>query len=351
MQAALVVSVHQAGRGGAEVQRRRAHPPDVAYPWHDPGQHRHLGDPPFDRVPEPGRDQRVGQVRGSRTGQRHTVAGRTVPERRGVGDAQGGRVHDPGDHLPVDLGRDRHRPVRQVVEEVHRAVQRIDDPAHPARARVVGPLLAQQAVARTHLAQPARDQLLGRPVECGDDIRGGRLGRLGHDVTGSAPQQQVAGLPGDVEREREQIPGRRSVGRPDRGRNGGSGGDGVLSGVMHEIHPANTVCPPPARHRRLPADTIPPPESTKKLHTKELQRSTEETPDAARRPAGTYPAGAGPHQERGTHQERGEPDPRSTGRERPARGPHGPRREAGLSRTRGPRQDGTSRDANPRRIM
>ncbi len=250
MQAALVVGVHQAGRGGAEVQRCRAHPPDVAYPRHDPGQHRHLGDPPFDRVPEPGRDERVGQVRDSRTGQWHAVAGRTVPERRSVGDTQGGRVHNPGDHLPVNLGRDRHRPVRQVVEEVHRAVQRIDDPAHPARARVVGPLLAQQAVTWTHLAQPARDQLLGRPVERGDDICGGRLGRLGHDVTGSASQQQVAGIPGDVERQREQVPGPRSVGRLGRGRDGGGGGGGVLSGVMHGLHPANTICPPTRSGRR-----------------------------------------------------------------------------------------------------
>src|SRR3954447_9366002 len=75
------------------------------------------------------------------------------------------------DQRPVTVAAgDGHRPLRNAVEEVDGAVERVDDPAEPARAYRAGTLLAQHAVARALLAQEPRDQRLGVAIGVRDRI-------------------------------------------------------------------------------------------------------------------------------------------------------------------------------------
>ena len=114
------------------------------------------------------------------------------------------RVVDHARHdLALVLQGDRDRPVRQAVQEVDRAVERIDDPAAGrVLALHLGALLAEPAVGRARLGQFVADDLLGLEVGAADEVAralGGDLqvldlaeiaqeaarrlaGRLDHDV-------------------------------------------------------------------------------------------------------------------------------------------------------------------------
>ena len=68
------------------------------------------------------------------------------------------------------LDRDRDAPLRDPEEEVGRPVERVDDPAQPARAGRVRALLAEHAVVGPRGQQRLADQLLGGDVGGGDEI-------------------------------------------------------------------------------------------------------------------------------------------------------------------------------------
>jgi hypothetical protein len=110
-------------------------------------------------------------------------------------------VVDDADQRSVGvLRRDRHAPLRDPVEEVHGAVERVDDPAQARRATAVatGVLLAEDPVVRACVEQRLDDGALRRTVGLADGI--GRRG-LGADLevvgAGGAPtlvvEQYAAG--------------------------------------------------------------------------------------------------------------------------------------------------------------
>ena len=111
-------------------------------------------------VGEAGRDERlrerrrVGRARAHRA-RRCASAG---PPRTAVKVSPRHRVVDDAGERAVRVAhRDADRPLRDPVEEVDRAVERVDDPAQPARARLVGALLlGEERVAGAALARSAR---------------------------------------------------------------------------------------------------------------------------------------------------------------------------------------------------
>ena len=95
------------------------------------------------------------------------------------------------------LGGDADRPLRDAEEEVDGAVERVDDPAHAARALAVAALLPQDAVVGPGGRDPLADQPLGVVVGLGDEV--------GRRALGRDPQLRARGTP-------------RAAARPPRGR-------------------------------------------------------------------------------------------------------------------------------------
>jgi hypothetical protein len=94
------------------------------------------------------------------------------------------------------LQADRHRELREAVNEIGGAVQRIDDPQvidvafGPARARLLG----QDRVVRIRCRQHRDDGLLGRPIDLGDEVAAA-LARHSNQVQVQAgPVDDGAGL-------------------------------------------------------------------------------------------------------------------------------------------------------------
>ena len=134
----------------------------------------------------------------------------------------------PATHLAVDLGRDRDGVLRQPVEVVDGAVDRVDDPADAARARASAPSSPRKPSSGRAAEQPGADQLLDGAVGLGDDV--GRRwtwcprrrrpaarirtasGRPASAATSSASVEQVVGRG----RSSAGAPRRTSAGRCDR---------------------------------------------------------------------------------------------------------------------------------------
>src|SRR5215469_4010287 len=80
-------------------------------------------------------------------------------------------IDDAGDDLALALQGDRDAEMRDAVEEVERAVERIDKPAMLAvGADRLAALLHEEAEARARLLQLGADQFLGLEVGRGDEI-------------------------------------------------------------------------------------------------------------------------------------------------------------------------------------
>src|SRR5262249_19097219 len=81
------------------------------------------------------------------------------------------RVDDADVDLPLALERDRHREERELVDEVDRPVERVDDP--PLR-RARGPrraaLLRQDCVPGVRVPDPLDDERLGADVRARDEV-------------------------------------------------------------------------------------------------------------------------------------------------------------------------------------
>ena len=91
-----------------------------------------------------------------------------------LGDEQlvGDRIVDQaGDDRALALERDRDRELRDAVQEVGGAVERIDDPGVGlVGALVPAAFLAEEAVARPRLGKFVAQRLLGAAVGGGDEI-------------------------------------------------------------------------------------------------------------------------------------------------------------------------------------
>src|SRR5262249_47008953 len=119
-------------------------------------------------------------------------------------------VHRAGDHHAVRLGGHRHRVLRQAVQVVDGAVDRVHQPAHPGVAGPRAALLAEDRVARPQPAQLAGQELLGGPGHGGPPVGRGPLGlRLqpGPVQAGPGPPlgHQRPGPAGQVHRDRQQL--------------------------------------------------------------------------------------------------------------------------------------------------
>ena len=193
----LEVGVHPALGGQAEVDRGRAEPPDVAHPRQHRGQHRAPGGPAGRRRsrsrwrPAPGRGRsRVEPV--SRRPSRQAP-----PPRIAVHSSPVAALRTTAGHAhAVHLGGERHGVLRQPVEVVDGAVDRVDDPPHagPARsARGSAPYSSPRtASSGPALAQRCDDLPLDRPVGGRHHVGGGALGA---DVGRRTPVGPVASGP------------------------------------------------------------------------------------------------------------------------------------------------------------
>jgi hypothetical protein len=121
--------------------------------------------------------------------------------------AEGGHVHDAGEQAVAVQGGDRNGVARQPVEEVGRAVDGVDEPLDPARARAVGTLLADDGVVGPRREQTLDDERLRAAVELGHHVGGGRLGGDVVQTTLAAIARERAGLDGETAGERDQLGG------------------------------------------------------------------------------------------------------------------------------------------------
>jgi hypothetical protein len=161
-----------------------------------------------DVVAEAGGHQRLRQLLDGAAPQGAAVQERPCAAHRGPQLVLGGVEHDAHERRPVDLDTDRHGPLRQPVEVVDGAVDRVDDPHDAGGAVGGGALLPQEPVVRASGADAVDEQLLAGPVGLGDDVGGGRL-RVVALEPGVHRQRQGPGPPGEVGGELEQ---RRRVG-------------------------------------------------------------------------------------------------------------------------------------------
>ncbi len=176
VEATFVVGVDAAACERAEVDRRAAETADVANCREDVDQCFGLGPATIGVVREAGRDQRSGQVflragvygsaveRGASAARRPEtfVAYEIVHHSRHI-DAVGSRRH--GD-----------RTAGEVVDEVCRAIDRVDQPDHAGGAGDCRPLLADEAVVGPGCGDCLDDGALCPTVEFGYEIGLARLG-------------------------------------------------------------------------------------------------------------------------------------------------------------------------------
>ncbi len=128
-----------------------------------------------------------------------------------------GRIIDhAGDDGAVALEPDRHREMRNAVQEIGGAVERIDDPAVAlVGARERAAFLAEKAVIRPRLGELLAQRLLGAAVGRGDEIARalerhlqmldlaeialepapGAMRRLDHDIENRGVLHGVSGNP------------------------------------------------------------------------------------------------------------------------------------------------------------
>ena len=134
---------------------------------------------PIGEVAEPRGHQRERQIVGEAAMDSSAVE-EGAASRCGGEQLVGGRHEDRANLRSVAGERsDGDRPTGQPVQEVGGAVDRVDDPAHAARAGRIGSFLTDDCVVRACGVDPAHDEGLAGPVELGDHVgcrrlRGGR---------------------------------------------------------------------------------------------------------------------------------------------------------------------------------
>ena len=184
--------------GGAESA-------DVADLADDPVDDLGLAAPAVGGVGEPGRHQRLGQVGLLAALQPDAVAPGAAAAHGGERLSERGRRDGGHERALAVGGGDRHGVAGEAVEEVGRAVDRVDEPRDAARAGVVGALLADDGVVGPLPPQRPDDQRLRRVVELGDHVRAAALGLDVGDAPRPAAADEGAGLLGQTLGEREQV--------------------------------------------------------------------------------------------------------------------------------------------------
>ena len=113
---------------------------------------------------------------------------------------------DDGDERPLAvLACDRDGERRLAVQEVDRAVERVDHPAEPARTERRRPLLAEHGVIGSRVAQQPTDRGLGVAIGIGHGIGLGRLVREAGRGSVQPLAQQVARGAGGALGERQEL--------------------------------------------------------------------------------------------------------------------------------------------------
>ncbi len=200
----LPVRVDLAGGDVAEVERGRPAAADVADAAQRCGEHRALALALLGVVGEPGGHERAREVVQLARVDGAVVADGAVPGDRPV-QPSGARVQDHSHHgLAVDLDGDRRGVGGVAVDVVGGTVERVDDPAHPARALQQAALLSEQAVARPFGAEAIDDEGLGLLVHLADHVGGRGLGLDGQDAP-SALSMDASRLEREVARQGEQL--------------------------------------------------------------------------------------------------------------------------------------------------
>ena len=146
----LEVRIEAPRRDVAQVERGRPEAADVAHVADQVLDHGGLSSPSLRSVREPGGDERSAAGRRGRC-RRSARRSSVAPPAAGCGEQLAdGRHVDSADERSVGVGRGhRRRPRGHVVDEVRRAVDRIDEPRDARRSRPVGALLADDCVVGT----------------------------------------------------------------------------------------------------------------------------------------------------------------------------------------------------------
>ena len=143
----------------------------------------------------------------------------------------------------LDGDRDRER--RETVQEVRRAVERVDDPGHVAAATAAG-FLAEEAVLGVDPTHRLDDVALGHLVDFGDEVVAalGLHGQRRHPV--DVPHDEVSRATRSADGNVEQwLHGHAAAGLGGRGRVGKSGGGTPpeAARIAEHVHPNR-----PGRH-------------------------------------------------------------------------------------------------------
>ena len=146
-EAVLVEGVEPAGRDPREVERGRAGAADVARQGQHAAEDRRLQPALVGDVGEARADERARERRRLADPQRRAVEPAALAARRAERLAAHRVVHDRDERADAVAAGDRDGPLRDAVEEVDGAVERVDDPLEPALAHRARALLADQAVA------------------------------------------------------------------------------------------------------------------------------------------------------------------------------------------------------------
>src|SRR5215468_7287050 len=171
-QPALPIGVEAAGRHPGEIERGGPEPPQSG----DPLLHRDMFVAREFHVAAAGMRERAGDDRvGESLPRRHP---QPLIVEEGALAALGGEqlvidgvVDDAGDDGAFALEPDRDRKVRNSVQKIQRAVERIDDPAVSLVAAFArAALLAQKTVAGTRMLEFVAQDFLGAEVGGGDEI-------------------------------------------------------------------------------------------------------------------------------------------------------------------------------------
>src|SRR5215472_10537280 len=171
-QPALPIGVEAAGRHPGEIERGAAEPPQSG----DPLLHRDMLAAREFHVAAAGMreragDDRVGQPLARRHPQPLIVEEGALAALGGEQLVIDGVVDDAGDDGAFALEPDRDRKVRNSVQKIQRAVERIDDPAVSLVAAFArAALLAQKTVAGTRMLEFVAQDFLGAEVGGGDEI-------------------------------------------------------------------------------------------------------------------------------------------------------------------------------------
>ena len=169
---ALPIGVEAAGRDPGEIERRRAE----AAQARDLRLHRgnllaEQREVAAAEMRQPAGDDRVGEPLPRRDPQAPVVEEGALAALGGEQLVVDRIVDQAGDDRAVALERDRDREMRNAVQEVGGAVERIDDPGDGScRCPRGAAFLAEEAVARPRLGQFLAQDFLGAPVGRGDEI-------------------------------------------------------------------------------------------------------------------------------------------------------------------------------------